>query len=74
MSAVNNKGLKVLDDNHDLVDSPYDNQFDTLNSMIDLESVFKMYVLHELIKTVDVGFSSFYMFVDFASGSRWACH
>ncbi len=71
MSAVNNKGLKVLDDNHDLVDSPYDNQFDTLNSMIDLESVFKMYVLHELIKTVDVGFSSFYMFVDFSSGSRY---
>ena len=71
MSAVNNKGLKVLDDEHNLIDSPYDNQFDTLNSMIDLESVFKMYVLHELIKTVDVGFSSFYMFVDFASGSRY---
>ena len=71
MQAVNGQGLKVLDENHDLVDSPYDNQFDTLNSMIDLESVFKMYVLHELIKTVDVGFSSFYMFVDFSETSKY---
>ena len=71
MKAVNGQGLKVLDENHDLVDSPYDNQFDTLNSMIDLESVFKMYVLHELIKTVDVGFSSFYMFVDFSKSSKY---
>ena len=69
MKAVNGQGLYVLDDNHDLVASPYDNQFDTLNSIIDLESVFKMYVLHEIIKTVDVGFSSFYMFVDFSSTS-----
>ena len=71
MSAVNGNGLKVLDEEHNLIDSPYDNQFDTLNSMIDLESVFKMYVLHELIKTVDVGFSSFYMFVDFSSTSKY---
>ena len=71
MSAVNGNGLKVLDEEHNLIDSPYDNQFDTLNSMIDLESVFKMYVLHELIKTVDVGFSSFYMFVDFSKTSKY---
>ena len=71
MKAVNGQGLYVLDDNHDLVASPYDNQFDTLNAMIDLESVFKMYVLHELIKTVDVGFSSFYMFVDFSKTSKY---
>ena len=71
MKAVNGQGLKVLDDEHNLIDSPYDNQFDTLNSMIDLESVFKMYVLHELIKTVDVGFSSFYMFVDFSKTSKY---
>ena len=71
MQAVNGQGLKVLDENHDLVDSPYDNQFDTINSMIDLESVFKMYILHELIKTVDVGFSSFYMFVDFSETSKY---
>ena len=69
IQAVNGQGLKVLDEEHNLVDSPFDNEFDTLNSMIDLESVFKMYVLHELIKTVDVGFSSFYMFVDFSSTS-----
>ena len=71
MKAVNGQGLKVLDEEHNLIDSPYDNQFDTLNTMIDLESVFKLYVLHELIKTVDVGFSSFYMFVDFSKNSKY---
>ena len=71
ISAVNGKGLKVVDEELNLIDSPYDNQYETLNSMIDLESVFKMYVLHELIKTVDVGFSSFYMFVDFSKTSQY---
>ena len=71
MQAVNGQGLYILDDNHDLVASPYESQFDTLNAMIDLESVFKLYVLHEMIKTVDVGFSSFYMFVDFSSSSKY---
>ena len=71
ISAVNGQGLKVLDEEHNLIDSPYESQFDTLNEMIDLESVFKLYVLHELIKTVDVGFSSFYMFVDFSETSKY---
>ena len=71
MRAVKNEGLYILDDNNDLVTSPYQNQYDTLNAMIDLESVFKMYVLHELMKNCDVGFSSFYMFVDFSSTSQY---
>ena len=63
--------LHVLDENHNLVDSPYESQFETLNSMIDLESMFKMYLLHEYMKNVDVGFSSFYMFVDFSENSKY---
>ena len=63
--------LKVLDENHNLIDSPYTTQYETLNSMIDLESMFKMYLLHEYMKNVDVGFSSFYMFVDFSANSLY---
>ena len=71
MKAVKGDGLYVLDENNDLKSSPYDNAYDTLNSMIDLESVFKMYVLHEMMKNVDVGYSSFYMFVDFSKTSKY---
>lgn len=69
MRLVKGEGLFVLDENNELIDSPYLTQYETLNAMIDLDSVFKMYVLHELMKNCDVGFSSFYMFIDFSSTS-----
>ena len=69
--AVHGDGLYVLDENNNLVASPYTTQYETLNSIIDLESVFKMYVLHEYMKDVDVGFGSFYMFVDFSMTSKY---
>lgn len=67
--AVHGDGLFVLDENNNLVASPYKSQFETLNSIIDLESVFKMYILCEYMKDIDVGFGSFYMWVDFSSSS-----
>lgn len=69
--AVHGDGLYVLDENNDLVASPYKNQYDTLNAIIDLESIFKMYLLCEYMKDIDVGFGSFYMWVDFSSTSRY---
>lgn len=69
--AVHGDGLFVLDENNELVASPYATQFETLNAIIDLESVFKMYLLHEYMKDVDVGFGSFYMFVDFSTTSKY---
>ena len=65
--AVHGDGLYVLDKNNELKKSPYTSQYETLNSIIDLESVFKMYLLYEHMKDIDVGFGSFYMFVDFSS-------
>ena len=69
--AVHGDGLYVLNENNDLVASPYKSQYETLNSFIDLESLFKMYLLHEFIKDIDVGFGSFYMWVDFSSTSQY---
>jgi hypothetical protein len=69
--AVHGDGLFILDENNELVASPYTTQFETLNAIIDLESVFKMYLLHEYMKDVDVGFGSFYMFVDFSTTSKY---
>lgn len=63
--------LQVLDENNNLIDSPYQTQYETLNSMVDLESLFKMYILQEYMKDIDVGYSSFYMFVDFSKASKY---
>ena len=70
LNAVQGKKLQIINENNELVDSPFDNQFDTLNSFIDMESFFKTYILHELMKNYDVGYGSFYLFVDFTSNSK----
>ena len=68
-NAVNGKKLQILDDNAELIDSPYSSQYETLNAVMDIESIFKMYVLQEYCKNYDCGWGSFYLFVDFSSKS-----
>ena len=68
--CVTGEKLEIVNENNELVDSPYDNQFDTLNSFIDIESFLKICILHELMKNYDVGFGSFYLFVDFSNNSK----
>ena len=69
ISACNNEGLKVLNSNGDIVDSPFTTQFETLNSIFDLDSFFRMYVLQEFMKNYDCGWGSFYLFIDFSEKS-----
>ena len=70
INAVTGKKLQVIDENNNLVDSPFNNQYDTLNSFMDLESLFKTCLIHELMKNYDVGYGSFYLFVDFSNTSN----
>ena len=70
ISACNNEGLKVLDSNGDIVDSPFTTQYETLNSILDLDSFFRMYVLQEFMKNFDCGWGSFYLFIDFTKGCQ----
>ena len=70
-NAVKGEKLQVLDENNELVDSPYSTQYETLNSVMDIESIFKMYVLQEFMKNYDCGWGSFYLFVDF---SKYGAH
>ena len=69
ISACNKEGLKVLDSNGDIIDSPYESQYETLNSIFDLDSFFRMYVLQEFAKNYDCGWGSFYLFIDFSKDS-----
>ena len=61
--------LQVLNSVGDIVDSPYETQYETLNSIMDLDSFFRMYVLQEFMKNYDCGWGSFYLFIDFSKGS-----
>ena len=60
---------QIVNENAELVDSPYTTQYDTLNAYIDVDSFIRMYVLQEFMKDYDVGWGSFYMYVDFSSKS-----
>ena len=65
------KGEKhqIIDETGALKDSPYTTQYETLNATFDLDSFFRMYLLQEFMKNFDVGWGSFYMYVDFSNQS-----
>ena len=69
ISACNNEGLSVLNSEGDIVASPFETQYETLNSIFDLDSFFRMYVLQEFMKNYDCGWGSFYLFIDFSKGA-----
>ena len=70
LNAVQGKGLQIINENNELVDSPYKTQYETLNSFMDMDSFIKTCILHELMKNYDVGYGSFYLFVDFTTTSK----
>ena len=65
-----NGNLQVVDENGNLQNSPYATAFETLNSFIDLDSFFRMYLLQEFLKDYDVGWGSFYLYIDFSNNSK----
>ena len=70
INAVTRTKLQIIDENNNLIDSPYTTQYETLNSFMDIESLIKICILHELMKNYDVGYGSFYLFVDFSANSK----
>lgn len=61
----------ALDENYDLVESDYQDAYSTINAVIDVDSLIRSYILEEIMKDIDVGFSSYYLFVDFSSESKF---
>ena len=68
--ACRGEKLQVLDENNELIDSPYASMYETLNSVVDIDSFFRMYILQEFMKNYDVGWGSFYLYVDFSKTSK----
>ncbi len=69
-ACVNNT-YWALDENNNLTASSYDNAKDTIDAVMNLDSVVRMYILDEIVHDYDCGEGSFYMCVDFAEGSRY---
>jgi len=66
-NACKGEKLQVLDEENNIIDSPYSTMYETLNSIIDIDSLFRMYVLQEFMKNYDCGWGSFYLYVDFSN-------
>ena len=64
------KDKQIVDETGALKPSTFTTQYETLNAYIDLDSFFRMYVLQEFMKDYDVGWGSFYMYVDFSAASK----
>lgn len=70
-NAVVKGKFYTLDENYNLVNSNYTTVYETLNAVIDVDSLIRSYILEEFMKDIDVGFSSYYMFVDFSETSKF---
>ena len=69
--TIKTGNLQCLDEDHNIIASPYKTMYETLNSFMDIESLMKTYLLQEIMKNYDVGWASFYLFVDFSAGSKY---
>ena len=70
-NAIINNKYYTFDSNYDLVESEFDNAYEAIDNVINLDSLYRTYILHEIMKNTDVGFSSFYMYVDFSDDSKY---
>ena len=70
IDACKGNSLKVLDSQGNIIDSPFKTQYETLNSIMDLDSFFRTFVLQEFMKNYDCGWGSFYLFIDFSAKSK----
>lgn len=56
---------KTLDINFDIVDDPtLATSREAVEQVIDLESLIRMFILQEVVEDYDIGWSSFYMYID----------
>lgn len=59
----------TFDENYELVKADFDNAKDTVEAVMDIQSVVDMYLLYEIVNDYDCGEGSFFMCVDFSENS-----
>ncbi len=59
-----------LDEKFNVIPSTAKTDFEAVNKVMDVDSFIRSFILEEIIKDIDVGFSSYYLYVDFSEGSK----
>ena len=74
IQAIKYEKYYTFDENYDLIDASdiYDNAYDTINAVVDINSVVNMYILYEICHDYDCGEGSFYMAIDFSGQSSFS--
>lgn len=69
--ACEKQNYLMFDEEYNLVPASYDNCKDTIEAVMDTESVAAMYLVFEIMRDRDGGEGSFYMCVDFSKNSKY---
>jgi len=69
--ACINQNYLAFDENYNLVPATFDNARDTVDAVLDLDSVTGSYILEEIMHDNDCGEGSFFMCIDFSEGSKY---
>lgn len=69
--ACENNNYLTFDSEYRLVPAEFTNAQDTIEAVIDTDSVAAMYILYEIMHDMDRGEGSFYMCIDFSEGSKY---
>ena len=69
--ACINQNYLAFDGEYNLVKAEYDNAEDTIDAVLNLDSVVGSYILEELMHDYDCGEGSFFMCIDFSEGSKY---
>lgn len=69
--ACINQNYLTFDEECNLVKAEYDNAKDTVDAVLNLDSVVGSYILEELMHDKDCGEGSFFMCIDFSEGSKY---
>ena len=69
--ACENQNYLMFDEEYNLVPASYDNCKDTIEAVMDTESVAAMYLVFEIMRDRDGGEGSFYMCVDFSENAKY---
>ena len=67
--AIEKKKYMTFDENYDLIKSNYSTAKETIEAVMDIDSVVNMYLLYEIVHDYDCGEGSFYMCIDFSKES-----
>lgn len=70
LKAVEEEEYLTFDENYDLVAAEYSTARETIEAVMDIDSVVDLYILYEIVHDYDCGDGSFFFAIDFSENSK----